>query len=188
MTPSPIGILRSTFASEPTPVTSMPELYTHIAKTLSPTWFYLSASPYNLYPFLRSFLHQHYPPGPIFLRQASWMDLGGFLASLTQGTEAYKRSRIEKIHMWLPKRKVICIGDSTQTDPEAYGDICRKHKGWVKAVFIRKVTDVAEMNETGKNDDERFEKAFDGVPRDIWRTFEDPAELSEAIDQLRSTK
>ena len=90
--------------------------------------------------------------------------------------------------MWLPKRKVICIGDSTQTDPEAYGDICRKYKGWVKAIFIRKVTDVAEMKDSGKNDDERFEKAFAGVPRDIWRTFEDPAELSEAIDHLRSTK
>ena len=113
------------------------------------------------------------------------MDLGGFLASLTQGTEAYKRSRIEKLHRWLPKRKMICIGDSTQTDPEAYGDICRKYKGWVKAVFIRKVVDVAEMNDTGKNDDERFEKAFRNVPRDIWRTFEDPAELWEAVDVLR---
>ena len=113
------------------------------------------------------------------------MDLAGFLASLTQGTEAYKRSRIEEIHGWLPKRKVLCVGDSTQSDPEAYGDICRKYRGWVKAVFIRRVTDVAEMKDTDKNSDERFEKAFRDVPREIWRTFEDPRELYGAVEQLK---
>lgn len=187
MTPSPIGILRSTFVSDPTPIPGMPELYTQIATTLNPTWFYLSASPYNLYPFLRTFLHQHYPPGPIILRDASWMDLGGFLASLTQGTEAYKSSRIDKIHTWLPNRKVLCVGDSTQSDPEAYGDICRKYKGWVKKVFIRKVVDVAEMKETDKNTDKRFEKAFRDVPRDVWKTFVDPKELADAVAKLKGT-
>lgn len=185
MTPSPIGILRSTFVDEPTPIPGMPELYASIQQTLSPTWFYLSASPYNLYPFLREFLHKHYTPGTTILRDASWMNLGGFLASLTQGTEAYKRSRIEKIHSWLPNRKILCVGDSTQSDPEAYGDICRRYKGWVKAVFIRKVTDVSEMKDTDKNTDERFEKAFRGVPRDVWRTFEDPKELYEAVEGLK---
>lgn len=188
MTTSPIGILRSTFVSKPTPISGMPELYASIAQTLSPTWFYLSASPYNLYPFLRKFLHQYYTPGTIILRDASWMNLGGFLASLTQGTQIYKRSRIEKIHGWLPKRKVLCVGDSTQSDPEAYGDICRIWPGWVKAVFIRKVTDVAEMKSTEKNTDKRFEKAFKGVDRSVWRTFEDPKELYEAVAQLKGTE
>ena len=187
MTPDPIGILRTTFVSEPEPIAGMPELYAEVARSLNPTWFYLSASPYNLYPFLRQFLHKYYTPGTIILRDASWMDLGGFLASLTQGTEAYKRDRIEKIHKWLPRRKVICVGDSTQSDPEAYGDICRLWPGWVKAVFIRKVTDVAEMKDTTKNNPERFEKAFKDVPKDIWRTFEDPKELYEAVAQLEDT-
>ena len=187
MTPSPIGILRSTFVSEPAPIQGMPELYSHVKSALNPTWYYLSASPYNLYPFLRPFLHAHYPPGPIVLRDASWQDLGGFLASLTQGTKAYKCSRMDKIHGWLPQRKVLCVGDSTQSDPEAYGDIARKYKGWVKAVFIRKVTDVAEMKDSDKNKGERFEKAFKDVPRKMWRTFEDPKELYEAIDALKGT-
>lgn len=113
------------------------------------------------------------------------MDLGGFLASLTQGTEAYKSSRIEKLHGWLPKRKVICVGDSTQSDPEAYGDMCRKYPGWVRCVFIRKVVDVSEMEGTDKNTDERFEKAFAGVERSVWRTFEDPVELKEAVEALK---
>ena len=187
MTPSPIGILRSTFVSEPTPIAGMPELYKEVSTKLNPTWFYLSASPYNLYPFLRPFLHAHYPPGPIVLRDASWQDLGGFLASLTQGTAAYKSSHMDKIQGWLPKRKVLCVGDSTQSDPEAYGDIARKYNGWVKAIYIRKVTDVAEMQGTDKNKDERFEKAFKDLPKGLWRTFEDPKELYEAVETLKGT-
>lgn len=101
----------------------MPELYQHVNSTIRPTWFYLSASPYNLYPFLRTFLRGFYPQGTIILRDASWMDLAGFLASLTQGTQAYKVGRMEKVHRWLPKRKLLCVGDSTQTDPEAYGEM-----------------------------------------------------------------
>jgi len=186
MTPSPIGILRSTFVSDPTPIPGMPDLYSQIDTAVSPAWFYLSASPYTLYPFLRSFQHRHYPPGPIILRDASWMDLGGFLSSLTEGTKKYKRSRIEKIHSWLPKRKVLCVGDSTQSDPEAYGDICRKYPGWVRKVFIRKVVNVAEMKGTTKNTDERFEKAFRDVSRDVWQLFEDPQELQEAVKGLKN--
>ena len=79
------------------------------------------------------------------------------------------------------------MGDSTQSDPEAYGDICRKYPGWVKKVFIRKVVDVAEMKDTDKNTDERFEKAFKGVDRSTWQTFIDPKELSEAVAKLNGS-
>ncbi|MCJ1391674.1 hypothetical protein MMC18_004539 [Xylographa bjoerkii] len=186
MTMSPIGILRSTFVSTPTPITGMPELYKHINSLLSPSWFYLSASPYNLYTFLRPFLHQYYPKGTVILRDASWMDLSGFLESLTQGTEDYKASRMDKIHNWLPQRKILCVGDSTQSDPEAYGDMYRKHPGWVKAIFIRKVVAVKEMQKTDKNDPARFEKAFKDVPKDVWKLFEDPSELYAAVGSLKT--
>ncbi|KAI4260769.1 MAG: hypothetical protein L6R35_007425, partial [Caloplaca aegaea] len=163
----------------------MPALYTHIHATLSqPTWFYLSASPYNLHPFLHPFIHSTYPPGPILLRDASWMDLSGFLAGLTQGTQAYKRNRMQRLHRMLPKRKVVCVGDSTQSDPEAYADIYRLFGGgWVRRIFIRKVTGIAGMDES-KNAPKRFEKAFEGVPSGVWTVFEDPAELYEAVDGL----
>ncbi len=101
----------------------MPELYSKISDllTLSAPFFYLSASPYNLYPFLRNFRNAHYPHGQLVLRDASWMTVSGLLSNLTLGTEKYKVSRIKKIRSWLPRRKMICIGDSTQSDPEAYG-------------------------------------------------------------------
>lgn len=67
MTPSTLGILHSTFVVEnPEPIAGMPELYAHMAETLQvPPFFYLSASPYNLYPFLKRFRDDHYPQGTI---------------------------------------------------------------------------------------------------------------------------
>ena len=186
MTPSPLGILHSTFIVEqPEPVQGMPSLYAHIQSTLqTPPFFYLSASPYNLYPYLRNFREQHYPKGTIILRDASWQNLGGLIASLTDGTENYKVDRMVKIHSWFPHRRFICIGDSTQTDPEAYGDIARKYPGWVKAIFIRRVTGIAEMDEKSKNSTERFEQAFKGLDRSLWHVFNDPGELVERVDAL----
>jgi hypothetical protein len=90
-----------------------------------------SASPYNLYPFIHKFIHDHYKPGTLILRDSSWMVLGGLLKSLTQGTQAYKTNRMNKIHDWLPTRKIICVGDSTQSDPEAYAEMFNKFPSWI---------------------------------------------------------
>jgi phosphatidate phosphatase APP1 len=183
MTSDPIGILRSTFIDTPTPVAGMPELYAHIHKLLTPKtpFFYLSASPYNLYPFLHAFREQHYPFGQLILRDASWLTVPGLLSNLTLGTEDYKVDRMQKIHSWLPKKKMICIGDSTQSDPEAYGDIYRAFPGWVKVILIRKVTDIASVGIEAKNDPERFEMAFKDVPKNVWHVFESPSECYEVI-------
>ncbi|ORY16473.1 hypothetical protein BCR34DRAFT_107300 [Clohesyomyces aquaticus] len=185
LTSSPVGILKTTFAEDPEPIKGMPELYKHITQKLNnPPFWYLSASPYNLYPFLSEFRDTHYPHGTMILRDASWMNLAGFLANLTQGTQAYKVDAMEKIYDSFPKRKYICIGDSTQSDPEAYGEVYRKHPKWIGAIFIRKVTGVSEMDEGKKNDPERFEKAFKHVPKDIWHVFTDPSELYAKVDAL----
>ncbi|KAL9067563.1 MAG: hypothetical protein Q9157_006767 [Trypethelium eluteriae] len=185
-TPSRIGILHTTFA-EPTPqaVEGMPALYAHMKTALQePAFFYLSASPYNLYPFLKDFRNTYYPQGTIILRDASWQNLGGLISSLTVGTQEYKADRIVKLHSWLPQRKVVCLGDSTQQDPEAYGESARKFPGWIQKIFIRKVTGIAGMDEAEKNADARFEKAFQGLSREMWHVFTDPKELVEMVDEL----
>lgn len=163
----------------------MPELYTHLNSLLStPPFFYLSASPYNLYPFLRDFRAAHYPPGTIILRDASWQNLGGLITSLSVGTEEYKADRIRKIHSWFPERKFVCIGDSTQSDPEAYGQIAREFPGWVGAIYIRRVRGIAEMDEKEKNSPERFKKAFEGLERGLWYVFDEPGEVAERIGEV----
>ncbi|ETS80948.1 hypothetical protein PFICI_08477 [Pestalotiopsis fici W106-1] len=186
MTSDPIGILRSTFVDSPTPCPGMPELYEFLHATIKETspFFYLSASPYNLYPFLREFRNDYYPPGTIILRDSSFMSLPGLLSQLTLGTGEYKVDRMKKIHSWLPKRNMICIGDSTQADPESYGEIYRAFPGWVKLILIRKVIDIASIGIEAKNEPERFEEAFNDVPRDRWHVFEDPAECKSIIQRV----
>lgn len=182
-TPDFASVLRTTFAEEPRPVLGMPQLYSHIHSKLAPTWFYVSASPYNLYPFLRGFIQDHYCPGTIILRAYS-VDLNGLYESLTKNTEEFKSSRIEKIHEWLPRRRVICIGDSAQSDPEAYANMYRKYPGWIKGIFIRKVAGVSNLEQ--KNAPERFDTAFSNIPNDVWKLFEEPDELHELVNDLKA--
>ncbi|GAP92287.1 putative actin filament organization protein app1 protein [Rosellinia necatrix] len=185
-TSDPIGILRSTFIDPPEPAPGMPELYRYIHSLVKETsaWFYLSASPYNLYPFLRDFRQNHFPHGTIILRDSSWMSVRGLLTTLTLGTEDYKVDRMEKIHSWLPRRKMICVGDSTQTDPEAYGEIYRRHPNWIKAILIRKVEDIAAIGIESKNEPERFEEAFKDVPRNVWHVFSDPETCRKVVEEV----
>jgi hypothetical protein len=178
-----VGILRTTFAEEPKPIEGMPDFYRHIQTQLRPAWVYLSASPYNLYPFLHEFLRTHYPLGTMILRENSWHDLGGFLRSYSMGAQAYKMDRMDKVHRWFPQRRVVCVGDSTHSDPEAYAGIYTKYPGWVHAIYIRKVTNIPKMEQ--KNSDERFEKAFEDVPRNVWTVFEQPSDLYHLIDGLK---
>lgn len=185
-TSDPLGILRETFIEDPRAVAGMPELYDDL-KSLLPRdtpWFYLSASPYNLYPLLQEFLEQNYPRGTMILRDSSWRSVAGLLSALTMGTEEYKVDRMDKIRSWLPKRKMILVGDSTQSDPEAYGEIYRMYPQWVKAIFIRKVTDIAAVGMDEKNQLSRFEKAFKGVPLQVWHVFEDPKECKMMVQKL----
>jgi phosphatidate phosphatase APP1 len=185
LTASPIGILQTTFVDDPEPIAGMPDLYKHIRERLNhPPFWYLSASPYNLYPFLKAFRNQYYPSGQMLLRESSWMTLAGLFANLTQGTQAYKVDHMQKIHSTFPSRKFVCIGDSTQMDPESYAEMYRSYPDWIGAIFIRKVTGVAEMDASKKNSDERFAAAFKDIPSDIYYVFTDPEELYDKIDAL----
>ncbi|PWY63252.1 hypothetical protein BO83DRAFT_412127 [Aspergillus eucalypticola CBS 122712] len=170
------GILRTTFVEDPKPIAGMPQLYAHIQNQLVPAWFYVSASPYNLYPFLHGFLGSYFSPGTMILRDSSWLDISELVKSFTVNTHEYKVDRGEKIHGWFPKRQVLCIGDSTQQDPEAYAELYKRHPHWIQAIWIRKVTDVPHLDE--QNSPERFKNAFAGIPEHVWRVFEQPAESS----------
>ncbi|KAG5977161.1 hypothetical protein E4U55_007007 [Claviceps digitariae] len=183
MTSDPVGILRETFVNTPRPINGMPELYAKIKSFLpqDTAWFYLSASPYNLYPFLKQFRKQHYPPGTLILRDSSWKTIAGLLSALTLRTEEYKVDRMKKIYGWLPKKNMIVIGDSTQSDPEAYGDMYRNSPNWIRLILIRKATNIAEIGLAEKNAPERFERAFKDVPRRLWHVFEDPAECLDIV-------
>ena len=185
-TSDPIGILRETLVNEPSPIKGMPELYAGLKAMLpqDTPWFYVSASPYNLYPFLRDFRNAFFPPGALMLRETSWRTLAGLLSALTSGTEEYKVERLTKIHGWFPKRKMILVGDSTQSDPEAYGEACRLFPGWIRCILIRKVLDEAAVGISEKNEPARFDVAFKGIPKEVWHVFEEPEECNQILRDL----
>ncbi|PWY76440.1 hypothetical protein BO94DRAFT_568378 [Aspergillus sclerotioniger CBS 115572] len=185
MTSESTGILRTTFVEDPRPIAGMPQLYAHIQNQLVPTWFYISASPYNLYPFLHRFLGSYFSPGTMILRDTSWLDVSELVKSFTVNTGEYKVDRSEKIHGWFPQRQVLCIGDSTQQDPEAYAELYKRHPDWIQAIWIRKVVDVPHLQE--QNSPERFKAAFAGVPEYIWRVFEQPAEVHHLVAELNNS-
>lgn len=112
----------------------------------------------------------------------SWMSIPGLISNITLATQEYKADRLKKIHQWLPKKNVIAIGDSTQTDPEAYAEAYRVYgPHWIKLILIRRVTGVAAIGIEEKNEPERFEKAFRGVPKSVWHVFEDPTDCYQII-------
>lgn len=54
-------------------------------------------------------------------------------------------------------------------------------------ILIRKATDVAAVGIDEKNDPERFERAFEDIPKGAWRVFEDPRECTEVIKVVMGT-
>jgi hypothetical protein len=60
----------------------------------------------------------------------------------------------------------------------------RAASGWIRLILIRKATDVASIGIDEKNEPERFETAFEGIPRDAWHVFEDPAECVEIVKKV----
>ncbi|KKK22342.1 hypothetical protein ARAM_006270 [Aspergillus rambellii] len=173
------GILRTTFAEEPRPIAGMPHLYSHIERHFEPTWFYLSAAPYHLYPFLHRFIQTHFSHGTLMLRDSSWRDVSELVKSFTVETMEYKVDQIKKIRQWFPHRRVICIGDSTQTDPETYAEIYKSHPEWIYAILIRKVTHVPHLEK--QNSSKRFKTAFQDVPGHVWKVFEHPREVYDLL-------
>ncbi len=82
----------------------------------------------------------------------------------------------------LTNLQFICIGDSTQADPESYAQLYNTFPGWIKAIYIRKVEGLPHMEQ--KNKPERFAKAFDGIDKQVWKVFVDPHELADHVKHV----
>lgn len=117
----------------------------------------------------------------------SWQELSSFIATLTLGTQAYKEHELEILLKNFPKRKWVFIGDSTQTDPEAYAAAYRKFPDRIGRIWIRVVKGVNEKEEKSLNASSRFEKAFKGVPKNVWGLFEEPEVLANEVEVMVAT-
>jgi phosphatidate phosphatase APP1 len=99
--------------------------------------FYVSSSPWNLYPVLTDFLeHQNIPAGPLMLRDWAISERG----ILPTRHGEHKLGAIRQIMECYPALPFILIGDSGQEDPEIYRTIVHDYGDRILAVYIRNVT------------------------------------------------
>ncbi|KAJ4481908.1 hypothetical protein J3R30DRAFT_2099468 [Lentinula aciculospora] len=168
-------MLENTAYKDPVPVAGMPDLYHSLAKSLTsysipPQFIYLSDSPFQLFPFLNSFLESHFPAslGPLLLQSLSATnpeEIFNFLFDKSGQKLDFKVEQIERIHGFYPHKSFLVIGDSSKQDPEVYG------KAYIKfgSRFIRCIW--IHLVDGADNSEERFEKAFRGVPDDTILKF-----------------
>lgn len=95
-------------------------------------FFYVSGSPENLYPRIRSFLELHrIPTGPILLKN--------FGSDAIFAQDEYKIGRIERLLSDLPGVRFVLVGDSGERDPEIYRTLRDAHHDRIRSVVIRAV-------------------------------------------------
>jgi len=181
--------MRSAFLDEAKPVSGMPQLYDSLSKTLpEASFFYITASPIQIVPFYNQFLDTNFPSatGPVFaqnLTVASPIDVVDFFRN-DERKETHKLATIDLVRGRYPGKKWLMIGDSTERDPEIFGEAYvffipsrqllltvrsirfRKQPSSVSCIWIRKVSG-------GNNTDARFSAAFAGVPEGRIKVFED---------------
>jgi phosphatidate phosphatase APP1 len=97
---------------------------------------YVSNSPWQLYPLLKSYFQMAgLPPGSFHLKEYS-----GMLHGIFEPAAERKRGSLERILSDFPDRKFILVGDSGEADLEVYTDVVLANPGRVLGVFIRDVT------------------------------------------------
>ncbi|HEY2951924.1 MAG TPA: phosphatase domain-containing protein [Verrucomicrobiae bacterium] len=174
-------LLRNTFCRPFQPVPGMAAVYQSWAKSANAKFHYVTASPWQLYvPLSRFVTSNGFPAGTFHMKQFRLKD-GTFL-KLFASPEEYKLGVIDPMLERFPKRRFVLVGDSGERDPEVYGAVARRHPEQVVKILIRDVT-------REKAEAERYRKAFQGLPRELWLIFKEPGEIGLAIHgELRPPK
>jgi phosphatidate phosphatase APP1 len=91
--------------------------------------FYVSRSPWNLYPFLSAFLEQQgLPRGPLCLRG---------LGRRQARPDTFKGDAIERLIGAYPHLGFVLLGDGAENDLDVYLDVARRQPGRVHTIYIR---------------------------------------------------
>ena len=162
------ALIRNTFVEPYRTTEGMPAYYATLHSE-GAFFHYVSASPWRLWPSLKPFMDDNYPKGSVHFRHFRLSD--GSFAEFLGSSEGYKLETIGAIITRYPGHRFVLIGDSGEHDPEIYGEIYMKFPGAIDRILIRNV-DGSDLS------DERFGKAFEGVPDRVWRTFNTPSDLN----------
>ncbi len=161
-------LLANTFLRPFRAVPGMSALYQQWQAEKSAVFHYVSASPWQLYPPLSSFMNSAgFPRGSFYMKLFSWKDSSFF--KLFSDPVNYKIDVIETILKRYPRRRFILVGDSGEKDPEVYGRMARKYRQQIKHILIRQVGN--------NNSGNRFDSAFKDLDKNLWQVFRYTGEI-----------
>jgi phosphatidate phosphatase APP1 len=137
--------------------------------------YYVSASPWQLYKPLASFLETNgFPPGIFYLKPFRFKNPEEFLRFFTERPDEYKKRVIAPVLERFRKRCFVLVGDSGEGDPAAYGELGRRYPDQVARIFIR---DLKKEGRTAP----RYRDAFKELPAAVWDVFDDPSTIRDAL-------
>ena len=167
--------LINTFSGQFKPVPGMAATYRSWEQQYNATFAYLTASPDQLYPFLRQFFdRENFPAGSAHMRHFTWLD-ANFISFFMSSNYIQKKTDI--LLMFLENtrnRTFVLLGDVFQKDPDIYADVYAKYPNRIAKIFIRKYANDNEGQQ-------RLETVFKDVPRGKWATFETGADLPRNV-------
>jgi phosphatidate phosphatase APP1 len=151
----------------------MSERYRHYESIYNATFHYLTASPDQLYPFLREFFdREHFPLGSYHMRHFTWFDTNFFQFFASKSFIKEKTKVLEMFFEQTRSRQFILFGDIFQKDPEIYANIYQKYSQRILKIFIR----VQKLNISN-----RLNRVFQHIPQNKWNTFVNGYDLPETI-------
>lgn len=154
------------FRREFEPITGMAELYQHWRESRGAVFHYVSNSAWQFTPWLEKFLETYkFPAGSLHLR--------GYRIAFPFNLQTWGPSKadlIERILREFPQRRFMLVGDTSEQDPEIYGEIARRYPAQIERILLRNTTD--EQRGTP-----RMMRAMQGLPASHWAIFTAPAEV-----------
>jgi hypothetical protein len=167
------ALIFNTFVEAYRPVPGMAEVYRRWATERDAAFHYVSASPWQIFEPLHEFqIAEAFPNGTFHLRTLRMRPRSAI--NVLGSPTAYKLETIGAILADFPQRRFVLVGDSGERDPEIYGELARGHRERIVRILIRRTPG-------GDDSPARFDDAFRGLPREMWRVFDDAEEIRDAL-------
>ena len=150
------------------------ELAYRALKSVHMPFAYVSASEYNLFSLVSTFIELHkLPEGPIYLRpHQEWKDL-------IRPTERsnYKVDRIKILLNHFQNRRIVFFGDDSQQDFTVFGEIASLFPERIHNVYLRKTGSLKES----KSNKVSWEMPGGKIPVHYYDSY---SEIEEEINEL----
>ncbi|GAA5952835.1 hypothetical protein JCM10213_007556 [Rhodosporidiobolus nylandii] len=120
-------------------VPGMASLYRHLSSAHSVHFHYVSNSPWELFPVIRSFLSvAGFPSGSVTLKE--YGGAASAVAKLWEEPGERKRKSVEGVMRVFPGSRFLLVGDSGEQDLQLYASLAVQYPEPVLGIFIRDVT------------------------------------------------